>query len=296
MGQEGYLGGGIPGLRCLHQGKVRDLYNVSKGLLLVTTDRISAFDVVLGEGIPGKGRVLTALSVFWFEKTRHLCPNHLLGARVDEVPEIPPSQRDLLRGRVMVVRKAEVFPFEFIVRGYLAGSGLTEYRRSGSVCGVSLPPDLSESQRLPEPVLTPTTKAKTGHDEPVDFAAVARRIGKETARKIREAALSLYVDAAEYAARHGILIADTKFEFGIAQGEILVVDEILTPDSSRFWPAEGYAAGRPQPSFDKQIVRDYLLSTGWSKTPPPPKLPSEVIERTSAKYRELCEKLTGRAP
>ena len=295
MSQNIYLGGGIPGLRSIHQGKVRDLYNVSAGLLLVTTDRISAFDVVLQEGIPEKGLVLTAVSVFWFGRTKHLFPNHLLTARVEDIPEIPPSHREMLQGRVMLGRKAEVFPFEFIVRGYLTGSGLAEYKKTGSVCGVGLPTGLVESSKLPEPILTPTTKAKVGHDEPVDFTTVSRTIGEGSAKKIRDAALSLYRFAAGYAEKRGILIADTKFEFGFTGEQILVVDEILTPDSSRFWPAEGYAPGRSQPSFDKQIVRDYLLSTGWAKTPPPPKLPKEVIEKTSAKYREICEKLTERA-
>lgn len=289
-----YLGGQIPGLRQQHQGKVRDLFDLSRGLLLVTTDRISAFDVVFREGIPDKGRVLTAVSLFWFAKTKDLFPNHLITSDVDQIPEIPASHRESLRGRVMLGKKAEVFPFEFIVRGYLSGSGWSDYKKSGSICGISLPAGLQESSKLPEPILTPTTKEKTGHDMPVDYATMASVIGKDTARQLSDAALSLYSFAAAEAEKKGILIADTKFEFGLCDGKLLVIDEVLTPDSSRFWPAEEYAIGRGQPSYDKQIVRDYLNTTSWNKTPPPPPLPREIVEKASARYQELCERLTGR--
>lgn len=294
MANNVYLGGNIPGLRLIHQGKVRDLFQVSRGLLLVTTDRISAFDVVFKEGIPGKGRVLTAVSVHWFDRTKQLFPNHLLTANVDEIPEIPASHRDLLRGRVMLGKKSEVFPFEFIVRGYLSGSGWSDYKKSGAICGITLPQGLQESSKLPEPILTPTTKEKTGHDLPVEFSAVEKAIGRDTAKRLHEAAISLYKFAAQEAEKKGVLIADTKFEFGICDGQLLVLDEVLTPDSSRYWPMDEYKVGRGQPSYDKQIVRDYLNTTSWNKTPPPPPLPEEIVRKTSARYQELCERLTGR--
>ncbi len=288
-----YLGGPIPGLNRVHHGKVRDLFSVSGALLLVTSDRISAFDVVLNEGIPGKGKVLTGVSSFWFRKLKDVFPNHLITDSVDEIPEIPSSHKELLRGRVVLGKKSDVFPFEFIVRGYLSGSGYSDYKKTRSICGIQLPEGLQDSSKLSEPILTPTTKEKTGHDMPVTFQKVVDQLGKETAEKIREASLNLYNTAAQFAAKRDILIADTKFEFGICEGKILVIDEILTPDSSRFWPAESYVPGKSQPSYDKQIVRDYLNSTGWAKTPPAPPLPKEIAEKTATRYRELWEKLTG---
>ena len=289
--REIYLGGGIGGLDLLRKGKVRDLYALDGRLLLVATDRLSAFDFVLREGIPGKGKILTRLSAFWFTRTAEVVKNHLLGTDVERIPEIPRGARETLRDRSMICRRAEVLPFEFVVRGYLTGSGLASYRKTGEICGVRLPPGLIEGSKLPEPILTPTTKAET--DSPVSFAAVGGALGEALARRARDAALTLYRTAAAYARERGILIADTKFEFGLADGELLLVDECLTPDSSRFWPTEGYAPGRPQPSFDKQVVRDYLLSTPWDRKSPPPSIPPEIVERTSAIYAEICDRLVG---
>ncbi len=286
-----YLGGGVEGLPRARAGTVRDLYEADGTLLLVATDRLSAFDHVLREGIPGKGKILTRLSAFWFARTADVVPNHLLGTDVDSVPGLPPAARERLRGRTMVVRKAEVLPFEFVVRGYLTGSGLASYRETGEVCGVRLPPGLGEASALPAPILTPTTKSTK--DVPVTFEEVERAIGSPLARRAREAALAVYRSASVHARERGILLADTKFEFGVAGGELLLVDECLTPDSSRFWPAAGYTPGKPQPSFDKQVVRDYLLKTGWDRRSPPPPLPPEVVARTASLYAEICERLTG---
>ncbi|HET6203736.1 MAG TPA: phosphoribosylaminoimidazolesuccinocarboxamide synthase [Planctomycetota bacterium] len=288
------LGGGIEGLPLRRKGKVRDLYGVDGRLLLVATDRLSAFDFVLREGIPGKGKVLTRLSAFWFGRTAGIVPNHLLGTDVDALSDLPPAARERLRGRTMIVREADVLPFEFVVRGYLTGSGLASYEQTGEVCGVRLPPGLVEASALPAPILTPTTKA--AKDVPVTLEEVERAVGSPLARRAREAALAVYGSACAYARERGILIADTKFEFGVAGGELLLVDECLTPDSSRFWPARGYAPGRAQPSLDKQVVRDHLLRSGWDRRSPPPSLPPDVVSRTAALYGEICERLTGSRP
>jgi phosphoribosylaminoimidazole-succinocarboxamide synthase len=300
----------IPGLP-LRRGKVRDIYDLTAltgrpELLIVATDRISAFDVVLPTGIPGKGRVLTALSLFWFECLADLAATHFLTADLKGLG-LPPADLGALRGRAMVVRKAEVLPVECVVRGYLAGSGWREYRESGAVCGVKLLGGLRESDRLPEPIFTPTSKASAGHDEPLTFAEAVGLLGEARAEEVRSKSLALYSRAAEYALGRGIIIADTKFEWGLADaalgsppadgrstgGRLLLVDEVLTPDSSRFWPAGEYRPGRVQPSFDKQFVRDYLETLAWDKTPPAPELPPEVVERTSQKYVAAYELLTG---
>ena len=277
------------------QGKVRDLYDLGDKLLLVASDRISAFDVVLPEPIPYKGEVLTKLSLFWFELLGDVVPNHLLSVDVADLPSEFASMRDHLAGRFMLVKKASVFPVECIVRGYLAGSGLKEYRREGTVCGIPLPAGLVESSRLPEPIFTPSTKAEIGlHDENISFERTAELTGLAVATTLRDKSLAVYSAAWDHAVSRGIIIADTKFEFGSVDGEITLVDEVLTPDSSRFWPADTYAPGASQPSFDKQPVRDWLEASGWDKTPPPPALPAEVVEATSARYIRAYELITGR--
>jgi phosphoribosylaminoimidazole-succinocarboxamide synthase len=280
------------GLKLRGRGKVRDLYEVGDRLLIVATDRLSAFDVVLPTPIPDKGRVLTQLSLFWFEKLRDVIPHHVVEA-VHFPAELAPFERDL-HGRAMLVRRTEPLPIEFVVRGYLAGSGWKEYKSGGKVCGIPLPPGLRESDRLPEPIFTPSTKATSGHDENISFDQAAERIGRPLAERLRAVSLEVYRRASEYAAGRGILIADTKLEFGLAAGEPVWIDEALTPDSSRFWPASEYAPGRAQPSFDKQYVRDYLERIGWNKQPPAPPLPPDVVAATRAKYREAYERITGR--
>ncbi len=284
------------GLRPDSQGKVRDLYDLGDRLLLVASDRISAFDVVLPEPIPFKGEGLTKLSLFWFELLGDLVENHFLSADIDDLPAEFARHADELRGRFMLVRKAEVFPVECIVRGYLAGSGWKEYREAGTVCGIVLPEGLRESDRLAEPVFTPSTKAEIGeHDENITFDGMIEIVGEKTAEELRCLSVAVYSAAREHAASRGIIIADTKFEFGLVEGRVMLVDEVLTPDSSRFWPAETYEPGRGQPSFDKQFVRDWLEESGWDKTPPPPSLAREAIEATSAKYVQAYEMITGRA-
>jgi len=278
------------------QGKVRDLYDLGDRLLLVASDRISAFDVVLPEPIPYKGEVLTKLSLFWFELLGDVVENHLLSTDLADLPEQFAEMREHLAGRFMLVKKAQVFPVECIVRGYLAGSGLKEYQREGTVCGIPLPAGLVESSRLPEPIFTPSTKAEIGlHDENISFERAAELIGLQAATTLRDRSLAVYSAARDHAASRGIIIADTKFEFGTVDGEITLVDEVLTPDSSRFWPADTYEPGKTQPSFDKQPVRDWLESTGWDKTPPPPPMPAEIVEATSARYIQAYELITGRA-
>ncbi len=275
------------------QGKVRDVYEIDdERLLLVATDRISAFDVVLPNPIPDKGRVLTGLTLFWLERTKDLVGNHLISA---DRRDFPGTFRDepSLAGRAMLVRRAEVIPVECVARGYLTGSGLKQYLAEGHVCGVPLPPGLVEASRLPEPIFTPTTKAAAGHDQPLTFEETVELIGRGLAERLRELTIALYERGAEIALERGIIVADTKFEFGFAGGELILIDEVLTPDSSRFWPAEGYEPGRPQPSFDKQFVRDWLDASGWDHEPPAPELPPEVIGRTAAKYREAYERITG---
>jgi phosphoribosylaminoimidazole-succinocarboxamide synthase len=279
------------------RGKVRDTYHVGDGrLLMVTTDRISAFDVVLPTGIPDKGAVLTQLSAFWFERTADVVPNHLIrladGTAADELPfELPP----VFIGRSMIVRRARRVDIECIVRGYatLAGAGWAEYHETGMLCGISLPPDLKESQELSEPIFTPTTKAETGHDENLTYEQLEKIVGPDAANVLRVRSLALYNYGARYARERGIIIPDTKFEFGWLDDELIVIDEVLTPDSSRFWPADGYQPGRVQPSFDKQYVRDWLIESGWDRKPPAPELPPEVAEKTSEKYREAHSRLTG---
>ena len=280
----------------LHRGKVRDIYDLGKHLLIIATDRISAFDVVLPNGIPHKGRVLSQISAYWFKILEDMISHHLVTTRLEGFPGIPKAIGEELRGRAMVVKKAKSLPVECIVRGYLSGSGWNEYQEKGSVSGISLPSGLKESEKLPAPLFTPSTKAEVGvHDENIDFATAARTLGKKLAEEVRSASLQIYQKAAAMAEKKGILIADTKFEFGVEEGgKLILIDEALTPDSSRFWPAEDYAPGRAQKSFDKQFVRDYLLSIRWDKKPPAPHLPEEVIQKTSEKYIEAFERLTGR--
>jgi phosphoribosylaminoimidazole-succinocarboxamide synthase len=275
------------------RGKVRDVYDLGDRLLMVATDRLSAFDVVLPTGIPGKGRVLTQISLFWFRLLADLIPNHVIVSDVEEYGSALQPYREQLEGRSMIVTKTEVVPVECVVRGYLAGSGWKDYQRTGSVCGVALPADLKESQRLDQPIFTPSTKAEQGqHDENIAFAAVEAMIGRERARELRDVSLAIYRRAREYAEARGILLADTKFEFGLKDGKLVWIDEALTPDSSRFWPADGYAPGRSQPSFDKQYVRDYLETLAWDKRPPGPALPPTVVARTLEKYSEAHARLT----
>ncbi|HSK46588.1 MAG TPA: phosphoribosylaminoimidazolesuccinocarboxamide synthase [Coriobacteriia bacterium] len=283
------------GLRPDSQGKVRDLYDLGDRLLLVASDRISAFDFVLPDPIPFKGEVLTKLSLFWFDLLADVVPNHLLSADVADLPSEFAQHADWLRGRFMLVKKASVYPVECIVRGYLAGSGWNEYQRQGTVCGIELPDGLVESSRLEEPLFTPSTKAEIGdHDENISFERMVEIVGPEVAGGLREKSIAVYSAARAHAATRGIIIADTKFEFGSVGGEITLIDEVLTPDSSRFWPADAYQPGSGQPSFDKQFVRDWLESSGWSKQPPAPALPHEIIEATSAKYIQAYELITGR--
>ncbi len=284
----------FPALKLIHRGKVRDLYEVEDQLLMVATDRISAFDVVMPTPIPDKGKVLTQLSVFWFEFLKDLVPNHLITANVEEFPPVCQPYREELRLRSMLVRKTEPLPVECIVRGYLAGSGLKEYRRSGTVCGIKLPAGLREADKLPEPIFTPSTKAQEGHDVNITFEECVRLIGPELAEKVRHLSLAIYKKAAAYVEERGIIIADTKFEFGLADGKLLLIDEVLTPDSSRFWPKEEYEPGRPQKSFDKQFLRDWLEEIGWNKEPPAPELPPEIVEKTRARYLEAYKRITGK--
>jgi phosphoribosylaminoimidazole-succinocarboxamide synthase len=274
------------------QGKVRDLYEAGDALLMSASDRISAFDVVLPTAIPDKGRVLTGLSLFWFDRLSDVIENHVITADAREFP--PPFDADPeLRGRAMLVKRADVVKMECVARGYLSGSGWKEYRKRGLVCGVPLPAGLSESDKLQEPIFTPTTKATEGHDMPLTFEDAVDLVGRGLAEKLRELTIGIYERAAEIALRRGIILADTKFEFGFADGELILVDEMLTPDSSRFWPADRYEPGGPQPSFDKQYVRDWLDASGWDREPPPPSLPAEVVEQTAARYREAYERITG---
>ncbi len=283
----------FPELKLLHRGKVRDIYEVDDFLLIVATDRLSAFDVVLPDPIPEKGVVLTQMSLFWFDKLKDIVANHLVTADVDQYPEVCRQYSESLRGRSMLVKKADPLPVECIVRGYITGSGWKDYLSTGSVCGITLPPGLKESQKLPEPLFTPSTKAEVGaHDENISFDETVKKIGGEMADRVRDVSLELYRQASDYASERGVIIADTKFEFGIADGELILIDEVLTPDSSRFWPAEEYQPGRGQPSFDKQFVRDYLESISWDKTPPAPKLPQEIIDKTCQRYKEALKRLT----
>jgi phosphoribosylaminoimidazole-succinocarboxamide synthase len=285
----------FPDLELFASGKVRDVYQVgSDHLLFVATDRISAFDYVLATGIPHKGRVLTQLSLFWFEFLKDVVPNHLVTADVNQYPAEVKRYADQLRGRSMLVRRAEMFPVECVVRGYLSGSGWKEYKSNGSVCGIKLPSGLRESEQLPEPIFTPATKATTGHDENISFERMSELVDPEDARQLRDLSLKIYKTAADYARQKGIIIADTKFEFGRTAAGITLADEVLTPDSSRFWPADKYEPGMSQQSFDKQYVRDYLEEIRWNKQPPAPALPPEVAQKTSEKYVDAYRQLTGR--
>jgi phosphoribosylaminoimidazole-succinocarboxamide synthase len=285
----------IKSLRLRHRGKVRDIYDIDdKHMLIVTTDRLSAFDVVLPDPIPGKGAMLTAMSNFWFGRTRRLIANQLTDIPLEQVLK-DPAERRQVEGRAIVVRKLKALPVEAIVRGYLVGSGWKEYKQSGTVCGIKLPAGLKEADRLPEPLFTPSTKAAVGqHDENISFEKAAELLGQDSAAKVKQATLAIYKECAAYALTRGIIIADTKFEFGLDdKGTLTLIDEVLTPDSSRFWPADQYKPGANPPSYDKQYVRDYLESIGWNKKPPAPKLPPEVLMKTAEKYREALTRLTG---
>jgi phosphoribosylaminoimidazole-succinocarboxamide synthase len=285
----------MPGVKLFSRGKVRDVYEVSGDrLLIVATDRLSAFDVVMAGGIPDKGRVLTQLSCFWFEFLRDVVPTHFLTARLAEYPPELQPYADQLEERSMLVVKAQPFPIESVVRGYLAGSGWKDYCATGSTSGVKLPPGLTQAAKLDEPIFTPATKAQSGHDENITWEDTIARVGKEAAEKIRDYSLAVYKKASDYALERGIIIADTKFEWGLRGDQIILIDEVLTPDASRFWPLEGYTPRKSQPSFDKQFARDYLESIHWNKQPPPPLLPPEVVEKTGEKYREAYRRLTGR--
>ena len=284
----------LPGVKVNARGKVRDIYDLREHFLIVATDRLSAFDVVLPTPIPDKGKVLTQMSAFWFKHFQNAVPNHVVSTRVEDFPTPLHLYRDQLAGRSMLVKKAEVFPVECVARGYLTGSGLRDYNKTGSVCGIALPPGLRDSDRLPEPLFTPSTKAGSGHDENISEEQAGRIVGAENIRELKRLTLMLYSAGVEYALQHGIIICDTKFEFGVIEGKIAIVDEMLTPDSSRFWPADRHSPGKPQPSFDKQFVRDYLERIGWNKQPPGPELPADIVEATGARYREALRILTGR--
>jgi phosphoribosylaminoimidazole-succinocarboxamide synthase len=284
----------FPDLNLYARGKVRDLYVLDGQLLFVATDRISAFDYVLGTGIPEKGRVLTQLSLFWFDFLKNIVQNHLITAKVDEYPPALRNHADALRGRSMLVKKAEMIDIECVARGYLSGSGWKEYQKTGAVCGINLPSGLKESDKLPEPIFTPATKAVTGHDENISFEEMVKHTGRELAEQLRDLTLKIYSTAADYAAGKGIIIADTKFEFGRTGEGIVLADEVLTPDSSRFWPADKYQPGKAQESYDKQFVRDYLEDIKWNKQPPAPSLPDDVARKTSEKYIQAYKTLAGR--
>ena len=284
----------FPGLELLARGKVRDIYSASDHLVIVATDRLSAFDYILPTPIPDKGRVLTEITIFWLDLLRDIVPNHFVTSNVDEYPEEFRKVRDQLAGRSMLVRRARMIDVECVARGYISGSGWKDYVRTGAICGIPLPSGLRESDRLPHPIFTPASKAQSGHDENISFDNVSERIGRDLAERLRSLTLQIYDRAATYAADRGILIADTKFEFGFIGDQLTLADEVLTPDSSRFWPRATYAPGGPQPSYDKQYVRDYLESIHWNKQPPAPELPAEVTRKTSEKYREAYRVLTGR--
>src|SRR5262245_2717197 len=284
----------MPGVKLHGRGKVRDIYDLGDHYLIIATDRLSAFDVVLPTPIPSKGKVLTQMSAFWFDHFNSVVPNHVVSTNVGDYPNNLQRFRDQLEGRSMLVKKAKVFPVECVARGYLTGSGLKDYNKTGSVCGIRLPAGLRDSDRLPQPIFTPSTKAEKGHDENISEEQAAEIIGRDNTQRLKELTLSLYSRGVEYALTRGIIICDTKFEFGSIGGQIAIVDEMLTPDSSRFWPASQYSPGKPQPSFDKQFVRDYLERIGWNKQPPAPELPAEIVEATSAKYKEALRILTGR--
>ncbi|MDD5116339.1 MAG: phosphoribosylaminoimidazolesuccinocarboxamide synthase [Candidatus Omnitrophica bacterium] len=294
MGNDILLNTEFGDLKLFRKGKVRDVYDLGDKLLIVSTDRISCFDVVLPSGIPYKGKVLTNISAFWFDFIKQIIPHHLITTDELQYPQELNKYKNELSGRSMLVLKTRPLPVECVVRGYLAGSGWKEYKENQSVCSIKLPPGLRESDKLPEPIFTPSTKADSGHDQNVDQGYVENLLGKETAEELRKTSIEIYSRARDYALLKGIIIADTKFEFGIHNGRIVIIDEALTPDSSRFWPLEHYSPGEPQPSFDKQFVRDYLETLDWNKIPPAPALPDEIISKTTEKYLEAYSKLTGR--
>jgi phosphoribosylaminoimidazole-succinocarboxamide synthase len=284
----------LEGMRLLQRGKVRDIYDLGDSLLMVATDRISAFDVVMPEPVPDKGKILNQISLFWFNRMASIVPNHVISGRVEDFPETCQPYAEILRGRSMLVKKARPLPIECVVRGYLSGSGWKSYQKTQSVCGIQLAPGLLESDRLPEPIFTPSTKEEVGtHDINIDFEEAGRRVGIQLAEKVRDLSLTIYAEGARLAAEKGIIIADTKFEFGLIDDELVLIDEVLTPDSSRFWPKDSYRPGVSQQSFDKQYLRDYLLSIQWDQKPPAPNLPRSVIENTRAKYLEAMRLLTG---
>jgi len=284
----------LPGVKKIKSGKVREVFDLGDRLLFVATDRISAFDCIMPNGIPHKGEVLTQISYFWFAQTEGFQPNHLVSGAHDPLPASLAPYASQVARRSMIVKKAEPLAIECVVRGYLAGSGWKEYRERRTVCGIKLPAGLKESSELPEPIFAPATKAETGHDENISFDRAARIVGGEIAERVRAASLKIYCFARDYARKRGIIIADTKFEFGLFDGQLILIDEVLTPDSSRFWPADQYQPGKGQPSFDKQFVRDYLETLDWNKTPPAPTLPPDVVAKTEAKYLEAYERLTGK--
>jgi phosphoribosylaminoimidazole-succinocarboxamide synthase len=285
----------LPGVELYARGKVRDVYAAGECLVIVATDRLSAFDYVLPTPIPDKGKVLTALTLFWLDQLRDIVPNHFISADVKDYPNEFHAYRDQLEGRSMLVRRAKMIDVECVARGYVSGSGWKDYRREGRICGIALPAGLRESDALPEPIFTPASKAQSGHDENITLETVAQKIGAALAAQLRDLTLAIYRRAAQYAQTCGVIIADTKFEFGFVGDQLTLADEVLTPDSSRFWPRDSYQPGGPQPSFDKQYVRDYLESIHWNKQPPAPALPPEVIEQTSEKYREAYRVLTGKS-
>ena len=284
----------LPGVKLHGRGKVRDIYDLDEHFLIVATDRLSAFDVVLPTPIPNKGEVLTQMSAFWFDHFKNVVPNHVVSTEVNDYPKNLHQFRDQIEGRSMLVKKAKVFPVECVARGFLTGSGLKDYQKTGQVCGIPLPQGLKDSDRLPQAIFTPSTKAEKGHDENISEEQAGKIIGQENIHRLKELTLMLYTRGVEYALTRGIIICDTKFEFGTIDGTISIVDEMLTPDSSRFWPADKYSPGKPQPSFDKQFVRDYLEKIGWNKQPPAPELPGDIVSATSAKYVEALRVLTGR--
>ena len=284
----------LSGLTLARRGKVRDVYDLGEHLLIVATDRISAFDYVLGSGIPDKGKVLTQISAFWFDHLGDLVPHHCLSVDVNDFPAEARAHRDILRGRSMLVKKTEPLPVECVARGYLVGSGWKDYKKTGAVCGVNLPSGLRESDRLPQAIFTPATKAESGHDENISEAHAGEIVGSDLIHRLRELTLEIYARGVEHSNERGIILADTKFEFGLIGDQLLLIDEVLTPDSSRFWPADGYVPGQAQPSFDKQFVRDHLEHIGWNKQPPVPSLPDDVVTRTRDKYLEAYRRITGR--
>lgn len=287
----------IPQLKLCNRGKVRDIYEINDTLLIIATDRISAFDVVLPNGIPYKGKVLTGLSEFWFKYTSDIIENHLITTQIEKMNnDVIARQKDILQGRSMLVKKVAVIPVECIIRGYLAGSGWKEYQKTRSICGIKLPAGLKESDKLPEPIFTPSTKATTGHDENIPFSRVIDMVGKKFAEELKEKSMKIYLKASDYARDKGIIICDTKFEWGVTKdNKTILIDEALTPDSSRFWPQEGYEPGKPQHSYDKQFIRDYLESIYWDKKPPAPALPPDIIQKTSEKYLSAYKALTGKS-